>query len=405
MVRQKVPWLVTAAFVLLGCFWGSWNASLASIQGHFRLSNAALGILLAVGVVAGAVAGSAATHLGRRLPPVHLLAVIVVTWAILGLPLIAMDALWPFIVVFTAVQIIMGSVDAVMNVGATAALAGQPGRLVRFHATFNLGAMLGALATGVSGVATNGGSWLWPIISALLLIVVTIWFLVSRDDVDPTVDEGLALPLPSPFGDADPMPATATPTSLWALLRHDRLIALLIVFAAAALVEGGVFTWGVLYLRRDLHIGLLAGASAYALGNGVAGLGRVLAGPAIGERSPLRTLAVGSLVTGCGLLVESHTHNAALAASMLVVTAAGVSLNWPLLMADVGHRSSAPSSAVGAFTASGYIGWVAGAPLIGAIADRWDLSTGLAAVAVIGLGVSVTAGFLAHRSTAEAGER
>ena len=383
MVRQQVPWLVTAAFILLGCFWGSWNASLASIQGHFRLSNAALGILLAVGVVAGAVAGSAATHLGRRLPPVHLLAVIVVTWAILGLPLIAMDALWPFIVVFTAVQIIMGSVDAVMNVGA----------------------MLGALATGVSGVATNGGSWLWPIISALLLIVVTIWFLVSRDDVDPTVDEGLALPLPSPFGDADPMPATATPTSLWALLRHDRLIALLIVFAAAALVEGGVFTWGVLYLRRDLHIGLLAGASAYALGNGVAGLGRVLAGPAIGERSPLRTLAVGSLVTGCGLLIESHTHNAVLAASMLVVTAAGVSLNWPLLMADVGRRSSAPSSAVGAFTASGYIGWVAGAPLIGAIADRWDLSTGLAAVAVIGLGVSVTAGFLAHRSTAAATDR
>jgi len=189
------------------------------------------------------------------------------------------------------------------------------------------------------------------------------------------------------------------------MLRHDRLIALLVVFAAAALVEGGVFTWGVLYLRRDLHIGLLAGASAYALGNGVAGLGRVLAGPAIGERSPLRTLAIGSLVTGCGLLVESHTHDAVLAASMLVVTAAGVSLNWPLLMADVGRRSSTPSSAVGAFTASGYIGWVAGAPLIGSIADEWDLSTGITTVAIIGLCVSATAAFLAHRSTAAAGER
>ena len=41
-----------------------------------------------------------------------------------------------------------GAVDVVMNIAATAALAHEPGRLVRIHGLFNAGAVAGAIAVG-----------------------------------------------------------------------------------------------------------------------------------------------------------------------------------------------------------------------------------------------------------------
>jgi predicted MFS family arabinose efflux permease len=205
--------------------------------------------------------------------------------------------------------------------------------------------------------------------------------------------ENVSVTLASPTGDASVTETSPEnlndDTSLGALLRRDRLVGLLLVFAVAALVEGGVFTWGVLYLRRELHIGLFVGASAYALGNAIAFFGRFFGGPLIASVTPLRALTLGSAATGTGLAIETFTHNTALAVTVFVIAAAGVSLNWPLLMADVGRRSSSPSSAVGAFTAAGYLGWVAGAPLVGIVADQWSLATGLISLAGLAGAVAV----------------
>ena len=46
--------------------------------------------------------------------------------------------------------------------------------------------------------------------------------------------------------------------------------ALALVFAASAMVETGVATWGVLYLRAEVGLGVLAGVSAYVVGNSIA---------------------------------------------------------------------------------------------------------------------------------------
>ena len=43
-------------------------------------------------------------------------------------------------------------------------------------------------------------------------------------------------------------------------LRRDGLLVLLAVFALAEVTEGGVDTWGVLYLRNHLATGVLLGA-------------------------------------------------------------------------------------------------------------------------------------------------
>ena len=53
------------------------------------------------------------------------------------------------------------------------------------------------------------------------------------------------------------------------------------------------------------------------------------------------------------------------AALGLALGAGGASLFWPLVMSTVSRMASQVVSAVGAFTAAGYVGWVAGAPIVG----------------------------------------
>ncbi len=388
---STTPWIITFAFVILGAFWGSWNAALASVQQAFGLSNTKLGVLLAIGVTVGAAAGAAVGHLGRRRRPLHVLCAILGLWGVLLIPLFSLTTYLGFALSFSAVQIVMGAVDAQMNVGATAALYKDPGALVRFHGLFNLGCIAGAFGTAAVGVTTIGGSRLWPLMALVLIAASMWWWTRSRAKPDEALSEDVHVTLASPAGDASVITAVSNHGGIVAILRRDRMVGLVFVFAAAALVEGGVFTWGVLYLRSELHIGLFVGASAYALGNVIAGVGRFFGGPLISSVVPLRALSLGSAVTAVGLLIEAKTHTEVIAVTVFVLAAAGVSLNWPLLMADVGSRSSSPGSTVGAFTAAGYLGWVAGAPLIGIVADQWSLSTGLISLGFLAFVVGLAA--------------
>jgi predicted MFS family arabinose efflux permease len=388
---KSTPWIITFAFVALGAFWGSWNAALASVQQAFGLSNTSLGVLLAIGVTAGAAAGAATGHLGRKQRPLHVLCAILALWGVLLIPLISFTSFFGFALSFSAVQIVMGAVDAQMNVGATAALFKEPGALVRFHGFFNVGCIAGAFGTAAFGVTQSGGARLLPFLAGILLFSTAWWWLRSRRADDQILPDNIHVTLASPTGDASVTETAHDNAGIVAILRRDRMLTFLVVFAAAALVEGGVFTWGVLYLRRELHIGLFVGASAYALGNVIAFVGRFFGGPLIASVVPMRALSIGSAFTAVGLIIEALTHVDLLAVSVFVIAAAGVSLNWPLLMADVGRRSSSPGSAVGAFTAAGYLGWVAGAPFIGIIADQWSLAGGLICLGLLSFLVGAAA--------------
>ncbi|MGH9093115.1 MAG: MFS transporter, partial [Acidimicrobiales bacterium] len=180
-----------------------------------------------------------------------------------------------------------------------------------------------------------------------------------------------------------------------ARLRAEGLLLFLGVFALAEVVEGGVDTWGVLYLRTHLAAGVLLGAGAYVVGQSVAVTTRGAGGPLLGRLSPRVALVVGGLVAGGGVLLESRSTVAVVAACGLALGAGGASLFWPLVMSQVTRQASRATSAVGAFTAAGYVGWVAGAPVVGWVSDTWGPARGLQLLAALA-GVVVVASLL-HR--------
>jgi MFS family permease len=164
---------------------------------------------------------------------------------------------------------------------------------------------------------------------------------------------------------------------------------LLAVFALAEVTEGGVDTWGVLYLR-NLHLatGVLLGAGAYVVGQSVAATTRGAGGMLLGRLSARRGLIVGGCVAGGGILLESLSPHPLVAGIGLALGAGGASLFWPLVMNAVSGQASRVVSAVGTFTAAGYIGWVAGAPLVGWVSQTYGSERGLQILAVAAFGVA-----------------
>jgi MFS family permease len=353
---------VVAAFVIFGLFWGSWAVMLANIQRTFSLSDTQIGVLLSVAIAVAGLTGAVMGHLSDRVGARRLLWISLSAWAVLLLLMSLTRQRWTFAGALVLVEVAGGCIDTGMNAEVTHRLNGNPGALVRFHALFNTGALLGAAGAGVVIGAHLSFRWVWPGI-AVVALAAGLWALLT--------DEGTAL-----VGPTD-LPADHIPSHPLRRLRHEGLLVLLAVFALAEITEGGVDTWGVLYLRNHLATGILLGAGAYVVGQSMAATTRGAGGTLLGKLSARSALIIGGCVAGGGILLESLVHVSVLAALGLMLGAGGASLFWPLVMSTVSRQTTQVVSAVGTFTASGYIGWVAAAPVVGWVSQTYGPARGL----------------------------
>lgn len=387
---------------MLGTFWGSWAVATADVRRTFGYDDAQLGALLAVAVTVSGVLGAVVGNRAERWGTVRTLRWSLLVWAVLLAATGVARTSSEFAVVFVCAMAASGSVDMTMNAASAARLAHRPGSLVRFHAIFNVGTLVGAVALGSLDRGGLSWRWAWPC-AGVLAAASAVW--VARAGADPrgtghpherpaappVATPGAAGPA-APDDPGDPGGGRGDHLSFAASLRvlhRDGLLVLLAIFAAAEVVEGGVDTWGVLYLRTHLAVGALAGASAYGLGQVVAIATRSGAGPGLGRLGPRVGVVVGAAAAAGGLAVEASSGVAALAGAGLAVAAGGSAIFWPLLMAHASQAASRPTATVSTFTAAGYVGWVAGAPVIGTLADQWGLGVGLAVTAGLAGAVAV----------------
>ncbi|HEX3841241.1 MAG TPA: MFS transporter [Acidimicrobiales bacterium] len=366
---------IGGTFIVFGMFWGSWAVATADVRSTYGLSDAQLGLLLAVAVSVSGIVGAVVGNRAERWGAVPTLVRSLLVWAVLLTLTGAARTRTEFIVVFIATMAAGGCVDMTMNAASASRLGESPGRLVRFHGIFNVGALIGAIALGSLVQAHISWRWVWPMV-AVVALPLAAWVHLRGSDPDrPTID---SIPI-----DGDGTDGRAHLSFVRSLrqLQADGLLVLLVVFATAEIVEGGVDTWGVLYLRTHLAVTALVGASAYGLGQVIAILTRGLGGPSLGRIGPRLGVIAGAVAAGAGLSLEALAGTRLLAGIGLALAAGGSAVFWPLLMAHVSTVASRPTATVSAFTAAGYLGWVAGAPIIGLLADTWGLGVGLGVIA------------------------
>jgi MFS family permease len=352
-------------FFTFGFWWGTWAVVALDVQRFLGFGDLQLGLLLAATVFGGVLANVSGGVLAERLGTRMLLSSALVLWGLLLLGVAASTNEWAFCLLFLAAVAGGGLVDVVMNVAGTAALGSESARLLRLHALFNAGALAGAGAAGLllDRDVSFRAIWAGVAIGALCLAV---WCRVTELPAGErgehyTVREGIAA------------------------LRSAGLATLAVVFAIGAVVEGGIGTWGVLFLRANLGLAAVAGAAAYVAGQALATFARCTLGWTTDHLGDRRGAQWGLALAGVGLFLEATANSGAAAAVGLGLAAVGVSVYWPLLLAYASRGSNRPGLVVGGLSACGYVGFLAGPPVVGWIAQASSLRWGIGALATAAL--------------------
>lgn len=380
-VRRPVLGPVVGAFVLIGLFVGAWAVSIPEVERALGGGPGLLGIALTVSLGLAAVINAGGGIMAERLGTSRALTLALLVFATVALAgSVAPAPVGLFVAVVLAFAA-LGPVDVVANVAATAALADQPGRLARIHATFNAGAAVGAAFGGLLLFAL--GAWSWRLAWGVTAVLAVALAVVVRTRVLPAGHPGEHVGF----------------TEGIRILRRERMLPVAVAFALGALVEGGVTTWGVLQLREQVDAGVLLGATSSMLGFVIACLVRLAAGRIATQSGARLVLVLGTAVSAVGLFVLAVVPVTALAATGLVLAAGGISVSWPLLMSEIGRGRPRPGALVGALSSVGYIGLVIGPGLIGLIAGRFGLPVGILLLALSAAAFPVVLG-LHWRSTA-----
>lgn len=357
-MRRRGPFAAYAAF---GAFWGAWGALLPEVKAATGASDSELGFaLLCIGL--GAVPALLATGLvldrfGPRVlaPALGVLALAATGPAFAGS--VSMLALALF-----ALGAASGAVDVAMSTSVAALEATEDRRLMQSaHAFFSAGVVPASLAVGFARQEGAGRPAVLGAAAALLL--------------------GAAL-----LNRVPPATFSARPDRRSLRLRVSPMLLVLGVLGAAGfLVESGVQNWSAIYLEVEQDASPAvsgAGPAVFALSMAVGrGLGQGL-GARLGDR---RLLAGGAVIGSLGLGLAALAPAAGVGLAGLAIAGTGIAVCAPTVF-SVGGRSSGDADRGGALasvTTIAYLGFLAGPPLVGAIAGAADLRVGFLALAGI----------------------
>ena len=363
---------LSVGFALFGAFWGSWAVSAADVQRALRLGTGGFGLLLSAALAGAAVSNAVGGTLTERHGLSRVLGASFIAWAAAVTALALVPGRVPLAAAVVMTVLAAGLVDVGLNVDATAALGSTPGRLVRFHARFNLGAAGGAALTGTLIGAHHSWRWTWLGVAGVAAALGVVFLRRPPDPGRPGTEESFSA-----------LRQTV------AVLRRERLVVLALAFAAAAMVENGVELWGVLYMRVRLDSGLLVGAGGAVAGYLVAASARLGLGGRAGSRGAGRGVMLGGITAAAGATLMATAPGAPEAAVGLVLAAGGVSMCWPLLLAHATGGRAGAGSVIGAVSAVGYLGFVVGPTVVGWVAEGAGLRAGLGVLAVVAVFVAV----------------
>ncbi len=358
-------------FALSGVMYGSWAARIPAIQNRLDLSAGALGIALA-GVAAGAVVamplsgGWAARAGSRRVTRTLLVA------TCLAVPLAAFAPSLALLVLATlALGAANGGLDVAMNAQG-AAVERRAGKLIfsSLHAGFSLGGLVGAL-TGAAAAAARVDVRVNLVVVAALALAVGL--LATRALLPTSADA-------SPESHSFARPTRA----LWALG---------ILAFCCLLAEGAAADWSAVYVEDSLGGPAGQAALAYAAFSATMTLGRLVGDRLVGDLGSVRLLRISGMVAAVGLggALLLAVPGAAIAGFALL--GAGLSVVIPIVFRSAAATPGvAPGPSLAAVSSLGYLGFLAGPPLVGGLAELTSLPVALSLVVLCAASTTALAG-------------
>ena len=362
-------WATTGVFFVNGAVLGSWLAQIPWIQERFDLSKSTIGLILAAMslavILAFPVAGQAIVRYGSRR--------VVLVGGVADALAVNLAVLAPHPLVLAPCLFVLGTSSATMDVAMNAhgvKVEHDLGRPIMssLHAGWSFGGMAGAsFAAALSALGVDPRI-IVALASAMLL--ATVLFSVRR------------------IGSGSRAEGEDAPR----FTRPSRGVLLLAVLCLLVMVtEGAMADWGALYLRQDLGAGAAVAALAFAFFTAGMTTGRVFGDWATHRTGPVAMLRGGALLTAVPLVAMLLLGTQGVALGALFAIGLGVSNGVPLMFSAAGRQpDTPPGPGIAAVSSLGSLGFLAGPPFIGFLADAatlpWALSTlVLGAIAVFAL--------------------
>jgi len=350
---------VLAAFLANGLGIGAWAAALPMLKDGLSLSDGQLGLAL-FGFAAGAVvsmplAGVHAPRFGSgRATWIAGLAFALA----LALPRLA-DDLTGLITTAFILGAANGALDVSMNARASEVEAeyGRP-IMSSFHAAFSLGGLAGAALGGLLAAFDPGSVLLMPSAIAMILVLGLAPDL-GRGETTARGAEGPRMALPG-----------------------RAALGLCLVAFVCMMIEGATADWSAVYIA-SVNLGPAAPAAAgYAVFSLAMTCCRLWGDGLVRKLGPARVARMGGAAAAVGLAIAALIPGWGAVAGFGLV-GLGLANVVPVVFSAAGRLG--PSAAVGVAMAAtaGYAGFLAGPPIIGAVASLVSLRAGIVVLALL----------------------
>jgi MFS family permease len=360
---------VTAIFFLNGILFGAWAARIPAIRDRLALSDGELGIALAFipigAIIAMPLAGAIAARAGSRRATRGAFALACAATGVV--------ALAPSLVVLAALAFVlglgMGSLDVSMNVhGVTVERRyGRP-ILSGFHAAFSLGGLAGAALGALAAGAGLDVRVHLALVAAACGAVGLAW---SRRFLPGSADAAEA---------QDPI-FVRPPRKLWALGA---------LAFACLLIEGASADWSGVYIKDELGTGPGVAALGFTAFSVTMTLGRIFGDRLVARLGSVRLVRGGGSIAALGFGIALVASSPAAALVGFACLGAGMSSVVPIVFRAAGHVPGIASGvSLSAVASIGYLGFVAGPPAIGGLAELVGLPAALGVLVVLAAAVGV----------------
>ncbi len=367
-VLSRARWATRAQFLNLGFVAGVWGVHIPSLKATYVLDERTLsGALLSMSVgslLTLVIAGRTVGTLGARTTAVY------AGWGFclaLGLALV-LPGYWALL----PAMLLLGASESVFDVAINAegtTLETLSGRAVLsgFHGMFSLGAMLGAAAAAGMIKASIPAATQLAAVGALVAAAVLI---ASR---------GMLA--------THPVPDAAQAHFAWP---KGTLLLIGMLICCGMLAEGVMYNWSVLYVNQELQSPQATAAMAYVAFAGAMAAMR-FAGDSVRARVSERTMLIaGPALAAVSMLLVLLIARPWFAMAGFAVIGIGLATVVPILYnAATRVPGVSRAAAIASVSSIGYVGFMIGPPIIGAIAHATSLTFAMgtqivAAVILIG---------------------
>jgi hypothetical protein len=361
---------LSAVFFLAGLAIASWAPHIPAVRSELGLSAGGLGLAL-LGLPLGALTaqplvGAVTVRLGSR--PV-VLAGLLLFAATLPLPVLAPSG----VLLFASLALVgacAGSVDVSMNVQGSS-LEKRMGRpiLSSLHAAYSFGA-LGGAASGALAVAAGMDAAVHLAATGALLALAG----------------ALAAPRLLP-ADQDAQPGGPL------FARPSRgLAALGAIGFCVAVAEGAALDWSAVYMRDSLSASPGLAGVAFVAFSATWASTRLVADRLRARWGSPSVLRRGGLLAAIGFAGGLLGGTPATAIAGFACLGAGVAAAFPVMIGAAGRAPGfVPAAAIAAVSTTAYVGFMAGPPVIGLLAEVVGLSGALALLVLLALAVAALA--------------